>query len=85
MFFHCRQEKKYNFYQDSFVVFRLFGFWFEKSVATGVSSMAVFVVHARFYSRVREKTKLLGSRSCTQVSLSYCIFIVFIVSFNGGH
>ena len=41
-------------------VFRcIFFIWVlvEESVVTGVSSMAVFIVHASSYSRVREQTK----------------------------
>ena len=49
----------------------------EESVATVVSSMAIFVVHAGFYSRVTEKTKAFLITSPTrfqEVTFSCCIF-----------
>ena len=64
-----------------FVVFCLFGFWLRKgsqSLATRVSSMAVFVVHVGFYSRVREKTKAvvtsLACRSCISGELEFLLW-----------
>ena len=54
--FHCRHGKKYNCDQDYFVLFCFVWVLVEESVATRDSLMAVFVVHASFYSRVREKT-----------------------------
>ena len=56
--FHCRHGKKYNCDQDYFVLFCFVWVLVEESVATRYSLMAVFVVHASFYSRVREKTKV---------------------------
>ena len=56
----------------------------EESVATVASSMAIFVVHAGFYSRVTEKTKAFlipSPTSFQEVTFSYCIFF----SFNGDH
>ena len=50
--FHCRHGKKYNCDQDYFVLFCFVWVLVEESVATRNSLMAVFVVHASFYSRV---------------------------------
>ena len=59
----------------------------EKSVATEVSSMAVFVVHAGFYRRVKGKTKafLTSLTSFQELHLMWVWVIAFVVSFNSGH
>ena len=56
----------------------------EESVTTGVSSMAFFVVHAGFYSRVREKTKtfLTSLTSFQELHLMWVWVTPFFVSFN---
>ena len=56
----------------------------EESVTTGVSSMAFFVVHAGFYSRVREKTKtfLTSLTSFQELHLMWVWVTAFFVSFN---
>ena len=56
----------------------------EESVSTGVSSMAFFVVHAGFYSRVREKTKtfLTSLTSFQELHLMWVWVTAFFVSFN---
>ena len=56
----------------------------EESVTTGVSSMAFFVVHAGFYSRVREKTKtfLTSLTSFQELQLMWVWVTAFFVSFN---
>ena len=56
----------------------------EESVATVVSSMAIFVVHAGFYNRATAKTKaflITSPTSSQEVAFSYCIFFPF----NGDH
>ena len=72
-----------------FVVFCLFGFWLRKAsqgLATGVSSMAVFVVHVGFYSRAREKTKafLTSLTSFQELHLRSVWVTVFFVSVFHG-
>ena len=56
----------------------------EESVTTGVSSMAFFVVHAGFSSRVREKTKtfLTSLTSFQELHLMWVWVTAFFVSFN---
>ena len=56
----------------------------EESVTTGVSSMAFFVVHAGFYSRVREKTKtfLTSLTSFQELHLMWVWVTPFFASFN---
>ena len=59
----------------------------EDSVASGVSSIAVFVFHTGFYSRETEKAKAflasLAFRSC--ISVEFGLLHFFFALFNGGH
>ena len=50
-------------------------------------SMAVFVVHAGFYRRVKGKTKafLTSLTSFQELHLMWVWVIAFVVSFNSGH
>ena len=50
-------------------------------------SMAVFVVHAGFYRRVKGKTKafLISLTSFQELHLMWVWVIAFVVSFNSGH
>ena len=89
MFFHCHQGKKYNCYQDSFVVFCIFGFWLRKASQQGFHRwLFLLVVHLGFYRRETEKTKafLTSLTSFQELHLRgvWVIALFCLVQFNGG-
>ena len=89
VFFHCHQGKKYNCYQDSFVVFCIFGFWLRKASQQGFHRwLFLLVVHLGFYRRETEKTKafLTSLTSFQELHLRgvWVIALFCLVQFNGG-